>query len=63
MFEKFKDDEGKFKASMINNVRGMLSLYEAAHLAVHGEEILDEAIVHYNSSQVNDISCNFKQSC
>ncbi|GAY60880.1 alpha-humulene/(-)-(E)-beta-caryophyllene synthase [Citrus sinensis] len=45
VFEKFKDDEGKFKASMINNVRGMLSLYEAAHLAVHGEVILDEAIV------------------
>lgn len=45
MFEKFKDDDGKFKASLMNDVHGMLSLYEAAHLAIPGEDILDEAIV------------------
>nr|ADR71055.1 Tps2-1 [Clausena lansium]QCQ77669.1 alpha-santalene synthase [Yarrowia lipolytica] len=45
VFEKFKDDDGKFKASLMNDVQGMLSLYEAAHLAIHGEDILDEAIV------------------
>lgn len=45
MFENFKDDEGKFKESLINDVRGMLSLYEAAYLAIQGEDILDEAIV------------------
>nr|UJH94380.1 bergamotene/farnesene synthase [Zanthoxylum ailanthoides] len=44
VFEKFKDGEGKFKASMMNDVQGMLSLYEAAYLAIHGEDILDEAI-------------------
>ncbi|KAH9651285.1 alpha-humulene/(-)-(E)-beta-caryophyllene synthase [Citrus sinensis] len=28
VFEKFKDDDGKFKASLTNDVEGMLSLYE-----------------------------------
>ncbi|KAF2285852.1 hypothetical protein GH714_008426 [Hevea brasiliensis] len=44
-FENFKDSEGKFKESLIEDVDGMLSLYEAAHLGIRGEDILDEAIV------------------
>ncbi|XP_059428039.1 (-)-germacrene D synthase-like isoform X2 [Corylus avellana] len=44
-FTKFKDSKGNFKKSLINDVQGMLSLYEATHLRVHGEEILDEALV------------------
>lgn len=44
MFEKFKDHEGNFKTSLINDVQGMLSLYEAAYLAIRGEDVLDEAI-------------------
>ncbi|KAE8125689.1 hypothetical protein FH972_020467 [Carpinus fangiana] len=44
-FAKFKDNKGNFKESLINDVQGMLSLYEAAHLRVHGEDILDEALV------------------
>jgi hypothetical protein len=44
-FAKFIDSKGKFKESLINDVRGMLSLYEAAHLRVHGEDILDEILV------------------
>ncbi|KAF3456768.1 hypothetical protein FNV43_RR01422 [Rhamnella rubrinervis] len=43
VFKKFKDNQGKFKESLINDVQGMLSLYEASHLRVHGEDILDEA--------------------
>ncbi|KAJ6760804.1 TERPENE SYNTHASE 2-RELATED [Salix purpurea] len=43
IFNKFKDQEkGHFKQS--NDVRGILGLYEAAHLAMHGEDILDEAL-------------------
>ncbi|XP_058092425.1 probable terpene synthase 2 isoform X2 [Magnolia sinica] len=45
VFTKFKDDHGHFKDSLISDVRGMLSLYEAAYLSTHGEDILDEAIV------------------
>ncbi|KAJ4718967.1 Sesquiterpene synthase [Melia azedarach] len=44
VFEKFKDEESKFKATLISDIQGLLSLYEAAHLAIHEEDILDEAI-------------------
>ncbi|KAH9691787.1 alpha-humulene/(-)-(E)-beta-caryophyllene synthase [Citrus sinensis] len=44
IFNQFKDGKGNFKESLKTDVSGMLSLYEAAHLGVHGEDILDEAI-------------------
>ncbi|XP_012827395.1 PREDICTED: LOW QUALITY PROTEIN: germacrene-D synthase-like [Erythranthe guttata] len=45
VFNKFIDEEGDFKESITaNNVQGVLSLYEAAHLAIDGEDILDKAI-------------------
>ncbi|XP_065877162.1 (-)-germacrene D synthase-like [Euphorbia lathyris] len=44
VFDKFKDENGKFKDSIVNDVRGMLSLYETTHLRTHGEEILDQAL-------------------
>ncbi|KAG6637481.1 (-)-germacrene D synthase-like [Carya illinoinensis] len=45
MFNKFKDSKGNFKGSLCNDVKGILSLYEATHLRVKGEDILDEALV------------------
>jgi hypothetical protein len=39
------DNKENFNESLINDAQGMLSLYEAAHLRVHGEDILDEALV------------------
>ncbi|CAN6325150.1 unnamed protein product [Urochloa humidicola] len=46
VFDKFKDNTGKFKATLSNDPRGLLSLYNAAHLiATHSDEqTLDEAI-------------------
>mgnify|MGYP000998041204 CR=1 FL=1 len=44
VFNKFKDKDGQFKESMTSNVEGMLAFYEATHLRVHGEDILDEAL-------------------
>ncbi|XP_050214542.1 probable terpene synthase 6 [Mercurialis annua] len=45
VFNKFKNIHGEFKESMTNDVRGLLSLYEATFLSVHEEDILDEALV------------------
>ncbi|CAL2254850.1 unnamed protein product [Prunus armeniaca] len=46
IFNKFKDSKnGGFKESLIADVPGMLSFYEATHLRVHGEDILEEALV------------------
>ncbi|KAL4352377.1 hypothetical protein GQ457_06G022290 [Hibiscus cannabinus] len=47
-FNKFKDEEGDFKESLISDVKGMLELYEAAHFQVHGENILEEALSFTN---------------
>ncbi|MFQ6635360.1 hypothetical protein Gotur_011649 [Gossypium turneri] len=43
-FNKFIDEKGKFKESLIIYMKGMLELYEAAHFQLHGETILEEAL-------------------
>ncbi|CAI0455239.1 unnamed protein product [Linum tenue] len=44
VFRKLKDTRGRFKEWLASDVQVLLSLYEAAHVAVHGEDILDEAL-------------------
>ncbi|PSS16245.1 (-)-germacrene D synthase [Actinidia chinensis var. chinensis] len=44
VFNKFKNNQGKFQECLIGDVVGILCLYEATHLRVRGEEILDEAL-------------------
>ncbi|XP_038697205.1 probable terpene synthase 6 [Tripterygium wilfordii] len=47
VFNMYKENStGEFKESLVNDVKGMLSLYEAAHLRMHGEAILDEALAY-----------------
>ncbi|KAE9458116.1 hypothetical protein C3L33_09982, partial [Rhododendron williamsianum] len=57
VFNKFNDNEGKFKELLIGDVRGLLSLYEATFLSIHQEDILDEAMefttTHLNSALPN----------
>ncbi|MCE3049704.1 hypothetical protein HAX54_045556 [Datura stramonium] len=53
VFRKFTDDQGDFKKTLVNDVQGMLSLYEAAQFRVHGEQILDEAAAHHHPTEIN----------
>ncbi|CAN1221554.1 Terpene synthase 1 [Linum grandiflorum] len=57
VFRKFKDNDGKFSdesASEDEQAAGLLSLYEASHLAIHGEDILEEARV-FTTKNLNSI--------
>ncbi|KAH7665846.1 (+)-alpha-terpineol synthase protein [Dioscorea alata] len=44
-FDRFKNENGNFQLSLCNDIEGMLSLYEASHLVMEGEDTLDEASV------------------
>ncbi|XP_049408723.1 sesquiterpene synthase 12-like [Solanum stenotomum] len=44
VFKQFTEQDGKFKETLTNDVQGLLSLYEASHLRVQDEEILEEAL-------------------
>uniref|UniRef100_A0ACD5XFU7 Uncharacterized protein n=1 Tax=Avena sativa TaxID=4498 RepID=A0ACD5XFU7_AVESA len=45
VFSKFKDEDGAFHANITKDPRGLLSLYNAAHLFTHGETELEESIL------------------
>ncbi|XP_052188548.1 (-)-germacrene D synthase-like isoform X2 [Diospyros lotus] len=42
VFKEVKGREGEFKDCLTRDVEALLSLYEAAHLRVRGEDVLDE---------------------
>ena len=44
IFNKYKDENGSFEESLLNDAWGLLELYQVAHLKVWGEDILDEAL-------------------
>uniref|UniRef100_A0A2C9VG41 Terpene synthase N-terminal domain-containing protein n=1 Tax=Manihot esculenta TaxID=3983 RepID=A0A2C9VG41_MANES len=44
VFKRFKDSDGKFSETVSNDVKGILSLYEATFVSMRGEDILDEAL-------------------
>ncbi|KAL0435400.1 UNVERIFIED_CONTAM: Viridiflorene synthase [Sesamum radiatum] len=48
VFDKFKSENNEFKETLKSDAKGLLSLFEAAHLRIHGETILEEAV--YNPS-------------
>ncbi|KAL9248858.1 (-)-germacrene D synthase-like protein [Drosera capensis] len=59
IFNKFKDSNGKLKKSDIRkDISGLLSLYEAAHLRVHGEDILEEALEFTKTSLSSVVAAN-----
>ncbi|CAA3028868.1 vetispiradiene synthase 2-like [Olea europaea subsp. europaea] len=44
IFKIFKEENGNFKETIKRDARGLLSLYEAAYLRVHGKDMLEDAI-------------------
>ncbi|KAK9674007.1 hypothetical protein RND81_12G204700 [Saponaria officinalis] len=44
VFNKFKDQNGRYKESMASDAEGILSLFEASQVRVHDDTILDEAL-------------------
>ncbi|XP_058211338.1 (-)-germacrene D synthase-like isoform X2 [Rhododendron vialii] len=61
VFNKLKDNEGKFKESLIGDVRGLLSLYEATFLSVRQEDILDEAM-EFTAARLNSALPNLSNN-
>ncbi|KAK7262671.1 hypothetical protein RJT34_30246 [Clitoria ternatea] len=55
VFNKFKDAQGNFNKGLVNDVWGMLSLYEASHVMIHGEDILEEALA-FTSTHLESIA-------
>ncbi|CAI0409792.1 unnamed protein product [Linum tenue] len=60
-FKRFMDDEGQFKELLASDELGLLSLYEAAHVAFNGEDILDEAM-EFATKNLKSIIKNYKDS-
>jgi len=54
VFNQFKDEQGNYSETLITDVEGMLSLYEASHMMVHGEEILEKALA-FTSTHLESI--------
>nr|QNC49793.1 terpene synthase 12a [Leucophyllum frutescens] len=57
IFGKFVDVNGEFQESLKADARGLLSLYEAAHLRIHGEDIMEKALA-FASANLKSIAPN-----
>ncbi|KAL0729015.1 hypothetical protein Bca4012_025108 [Brassica carinata] len=54
-FKLSADEDGKFKAHLVADARGILSLYEAVQWRTPGEDTLDEALA-FSNSHLEEIS-------
>ncbi|KAK7335349.1 hypothetical protein VNO80_27130 [Phaseolus coccineus] len=43
VFNKFKNGQGNFNETLAKDVQGLCSLYEASHLRIPGDDVLEEA--------------------
>ncbi|EOA22803.1 hypothetical protein CARUB_v10003521mg [Capsella rubella] len=44
VFKRFQGDDGKFKEHLIEDIKGILALYEAANMGTKTDYVMDEAI-------------------
>ncbi|KAL0435405.1 UNVERIFIED_CONTAM: Gamma-cadinene synthase [Sesamum radiatum] len=44
VFNKFKGEDNKFEETLSSDAKGLLSLYEAANVRIHGEDVLEDAV-------------------
>ncbi|XP_010049987.2 (-)-germacrene D synthase-like [Eucalyptus grandis] len=65
IFNKFKDNNGNFNESLIADVQGLLSLFEACHTRFHGDDVLNDALAftmtHLKSIDEGKASPNLKK--
>jgi len=65
IFNKFKDINGNFSKSLIVDVQGLLSLFEACHMRFHGDDVLNDALAfamtHLESIDKGKASPNLKK--
>ncbi|TMW83907.1 hypothetical protein EJD97_000483, partial [Solanum chilense] len=61
VFKQFTNQDGKFKETLTNDVQGLLSLYEASHLRVRDEEILEEALT-FTTTHLESIVSNMSNN-
>ncbi|KAI0502220.1 hypothetical protein KFK09_017167 [Dendrobium nobile] len=57
VFNKFLDEKEEFMSCLNNDVKALLSLYEAAHLYMPGERILDKAL-EFSKIQLKTLASN-----
>ena len=53
------DVEGKFEEGLKSDAKGLLSLYEASYLRIHGETILDNALA-FTTATLKSMAPNLK---
>ncbi|CAL9152028.1 unnamed protein product [Musa hybrid cultivar] len=53
-FNRFMDEKGNLKASLRHHTEGLVSLYEASHLAKEAEHVLEEAI-NFTTKQLKSL--------
>ncbi|KAH6818181.1 hypothetical protein C2S51_001784 [Perilla frutescens var. frutescens] len=63
-FNKFVDKDNKLKQSLCGDIEGLLSLYEASHVRIYDENILEEAVVfttHHLSNVLPELESPIKE--